>query len=55
VLLQEQFDDAEIMARYLMALNLPFIVHQPPALRQALLRLGERMVQIAQNSPVVAG
>jgi len=44
----------EIMARYLMALNLPFIVLRPMALREALLRLGERMVQIAQNSPVAA-
>jgi predicted DNA-binding transcriptional regulator YafY len=50
VLLQEQYDDVEGMARYLMALNLPFVVHQPPALREALLRLGERMVQIATAS-----
>jgi hypothetical protein len=50
VLLQEYFDDAEIMARYLMALNLPFIVRQPSSLRETLLRLGERMVQIARNS-----
>lgn len=35
------------MARYLMALNLPFVIHQPPELCEALLRLGERMVQIA--------
>lgn len=47
VLLQEQYDDVESMARYLMALNLPFVIHQPPQLREALLRLGERMVQIA--------
>jgi predicted DNA-binding transcriptional regulator YafY len=47
VLLQEQFDDLEVMARYLMAVNLPFIVHQPPELRETLLRLGERMIQIA--------
>ena len=51
VLLQEQYDDVEGMARYLMAINLPFVVHQPPALREALLRLGERMVQIATASP----
>jgi predicted DNA-binding transcriptional regulator YafY len=50
VLLQEQYDDVEGMARYLMALNLPFIVHQPPELREALLQLGERMVQIANAS-----
>lgn len=47
VLLQEQYDDIESMARYLMALDLPFIVHQPPELREALQRLGERMIQIA--------
>ena len=47
VLLQEQYDDVESMARYLMALNLPFVIHHPPELREALLRLGERMVQIA--------
>jgi predicted DNA-binding transcriptional regulator YafY len=47
VLLQEQYDDVEGMARYLMALDLPFVVHHPPELREALLRLGERMIQIA--------
>ncbi len=50
VLLQEQYDDVEGMARYLMSLNLPFVIHQPPELRAALLRLGERMVQIATAS-----
>ena len=47
VLLQEQYDDVESMARYLMSLNLPFVIHHPPELREALLRLGERMVQLA--------
>jgi predicted DNA-binding transcriptional regulator YafY len=50
VLLQEQYDDVEAMARYLMALNLPFVVHQPLELREALLQLGERMIQIAKAS-----
>lgn len=50
VLLQEQYDDVESMARYLMALNLPFVIHHPPELREALLRLGERMVQIATRA-----
>jgi len=50
VLLQEQYDDVEGMARYLMALNLPFVIHHPPELREALLRLGELMVQIATVS-----
>jgi predicted DNA-binding transcriptional regulator YafY len=51
VLLREQYDDVEAMARYLMALDLPFVVHEPPELRDALRRLGERMIQIASNSP----
>lgn len=50
VLLQESYDDLEAMARYLMALNLPFVVLHPPELREALLRLGERMVRIAKAS-----
>jgi len=39
------------MARYLMARNLPFVIHQPPELRDALLRLAEQMVQIATVQP----
>ncbi|MBV9615886.1 MAG: YafY family transcriptional regulator [Ktedonobacteraceae bacterium] len=50
VLLQEQYDDIEGMARYLMAVNLPFVVHNPPELRDALRRLGERIIQIASAS-----
>jgi predicted DNA-binding transcriptional regulator YafY len=50
VLLQEKFDDIEGMARYLMALNLPFVIHNPPELREALRHLGERMVQIATTN-----
>lgn len=48
VLLQDQYDDLEGMARYLMALNMPFVVHQPPELRDVLRRLGERMIQMSQ-------
>ena len=48
-LLQQQNDDIEGLARYLMAINLPFVIHNPPELREALLRLGERMVQIATS------
>ncbi|HEX7733760.1 MAG TPA: YafY family protein [Ktedonobacteraceae bacterium] len=54
VMLEEQSDDLEMMARYLMALNLPFVIHQPPELRATLLRLGERLVKIAQIEPVSA-
>ncbi len=51
VLLREQYDDVESMARYLMAINLPFVVHHPPELREALRRLGERMIQMASVLP----
>jgi len=50
VLYQERYENVEALARYLVALNLPFVIHQPPALREALRRLGERMVQIAVAS-----
>ena len=53
VLLQEQYDDVESMARYLMALDLPFVIHNPPELREALRRLGERLVQVASVEPAV--
>lgn len=53
-LLQEKSDDLEGVARYLMALNLPFIVHHPPELRTALQRLGERILQIAATTPAPA-
>jgi predicted DNA-binding transcriptional regulator YafY len=46
-LLQSQYDDLDDMARYLMVLNLPFVVHEPPELREALLRLADKMVQMA--------
>lgn len=48
-LLQSQYDNLDDMARYLMVLNLPFVVHQPPELREAVLRLAERMVQMATS------
>jgi hypothetical protein len=37
-----------------MMLNLPFVVHQPPELRDALRRLGERITQIANAAPALA-
>jgi predicted DNA-binding transcriptional regulator YafY len=51
VLLQERYDDVESMARYLMALNLPFVVRRPPELGAALWRLGERMMRMARPQP----
>ncbi|NOK59802.1 MAG: YafY family transcriptional regulator [Chloroflexi bacterium AL-W] len=47
VLFQCDTDDIDYIARYLMALNLPFVIHNPPALREALLRLAEQITQIA--------
>lgn len=47
VLFQSHYDDIAGMARYLMTLNLPFIVHRPTELREALLCLAEQMTQIA--------
>jgi predicted DNA-binding transcriptional regulator YafY len=49
-LFQSQYEDIAGMARYLVALNLPFVVHDPPELREALLHLAEQIMQIATNS-----
>ena len=46
-LYQGQYADVDGMARYLMSLGLPFVIHNPPELREALLRLAQQMVQIA--------
>jgi hypothetical protein len=40
-------DDLDYMARYLMALGLPFVIHDPPELREALLRLAAQITPIA--------
>lgn len=55
VLFQSQYEDLDDMARYLMALNLPFVIHHPPELREALLHLAEQMVQIATAQPPARG
>jgi predicted DNA-binding transcriptional regulator YafY len=47
VLFQEQYDEVEEIARYLMSIGLPFVVHSPPELREALQSLGEQMLRIA--------
>ena len=44
-LFQSQYEDIAGMARYLVALNLPFVVHDPPELRAALLHLAEQITQ----------
>ncbi len=51
VLFQGQYEDLRGMARYLVALDLPFVIHQPPELRQALRCLAEEMMQIATAQP----
>lgn len=50
-LFQSQYEDLDDMARYLMALNLPFVIQQPPELREALLRLAEQAVRMATAQP----
>ena len=49
VLFQCQYENVDSMARYLMSLNLPFVIHNPPELREALLSLAQQMVQIAKT------
>ena len=48
VLLRSQYDNMDDMARFLVVLNLPFVIHRPPELRAAVRRLGERMRQMAK-------
>jgi predicted DNA-binding transcriptional regulator YafY len=40
------------MARYLIGLDLPFVIHQPPELRETLLQLAEQLIQIARKGQV---
>lgn len=51
VMFQSQYSNLESTARYLIALNLPFVVHQPPELRAALLALAEQIVR-STEAPV---
>ena len=51
VLFECEYEDLNGMARYLMGRNLPFVIHEPPELREALLRVAEQMVQIATTYP----
>lgn len=51
VLFQGQYEDLPGMARYLVALGLPFVIHQPPELRVALRSLAEEMLLIASVQP----
>jgi predicted DNA-binding transcriptional regulator YafY len=49
-LFQCTFDDLAHMARYLVTLNMPFVVHHPPELRAALLDLAAQLTQIAHGA-----
>ena len=51
VMFQCQYDNIESQARYLMSLNLPFVIHEPPELRVAFKRLAAQMLQIADTRP----
>lgn len=53
-LLRSRYDDLDDMARYLVSLNLPFVVHEPPELRDALRRLGERILGLASATPAAS-
>lgn len=54
VLFQSYTENLDSQARYLLALNLPFVIHQPVELREALLRLAEQIMQIAHAQPAEA-
>src|SRR5207249_8047353 len=49
-LFQCHYDNLHTMARYLMGLDLPFVIHYPDELRDALTILAERMLKIATSS-----
>jgi predicted DNA-binding transcriptional regulator YafY len=49
VLLAGEYDNIDSIARYLIALELPFVVRQPAELRAALRRLAEQIMQIATS------
>jgi predicted DNA-binding transcriptional regulator YafY len=48
VLFQTHHSHLLSMARFLVGLDLPFTVHQPPELREALVQLAEELVHIAR-------
>jgi len=49
VLFQSRYGDIAQTARYLVALNLPFVVRKPPELREALLQLAEQLIRSASD------
>jgi predicted DNA-binding transcriptional regulator YafY len=53
VLFQSQYGNISATALYLIGLNLPFVVHKPPELQEALRELARQLIQSAspQHSP----
>lgn len=51
VLFQTHHNHLLSMARFLVGLELPFVVQSPPELREALVQLAEQLVQIAHKVP----
>lgn len=51
VLFQTHHSHLPSMARFLVGLELPFTVRQPPELREALAQLAEQLMQIARTEP----
>ena len=47
VLFQTQYGNIDSNARYLVGLELPFVVHEPPELREALRQMAERIMRSA--------
>lgn len=48
-LFQSQYEDINGMARYLISLNIPFTIHEPDELRDALKRFADQIMQLATN------
>lgn len=44
---ETEYEDLVGLARYLVGLNIPFVIQQPAELRQAFQQLGEHLIQIA--------
>lgn len=50
ILFQAHHNHLPTMASFLVGLNLPFTVHSPPELREALLQLAEQIIEIATKN-----
>lgn len=48
VLYETEYEDLAGLARYLIGLDVPFTIHQPPELRTALLQLAEQIARMAR-------